>query len=141
MFFRQVRTPDGTLFIQRIDLKIQWENSKSRSEPQAETSSGNKLQIEKISVSHTASETYIKLEDRVIILPPSAMKKLYLNLKDAVSEWEAEHGKIKAPKGKTRKGDLTPTKVLKALYKSRKIGSKLVSINTGKRKHLPLKGK
>jgi hypothetical protein len=120
-------------------LKINWEESKVPPVRQAETSTGEKLQIEKISVSHTSSETFIKLEDRVIILPPMAMKKLYLDLKDAVSEWEAEHGKIKEPKGKKKMKDLTPKKVLKALYKSRKVGSKLISINTGKKKHLPLK--
>lgn len=120
-------------------MKINWEESKVPPVRQAETSTGEKLQIEKISVSHTSSETFIKLEDRVIILPPMAMKKLYLDLKDAVSEWEAEHGKIKEPKGKKKMKDLTPKKVLKALYKSRKVGSKLISINTGKKKHLPLK--
>ncbi|MCF7809996.1 hypothetical protein K9N50_03310 [bacterium] len=121
-------------------MRISWEENKNHTVQNPVVASDNKLQIDKISVSHTASETFIKLEDRVIILPPAAMKKLYLDLEDTVSEWEAEHGKIKEPKGKKKK-DLTPKKVLKALYKSRKVGSKLISINTGKKKHLPLKDK
>lgn len=128
------------LHLRRTELRISWEENKNHTVQNPVVASDNKLQIDKISVSHTASETFIKLEDRVIILPPAAMKKLYLDLEDTVSEWEAEHGKIKEPKGKKKK-DLTPKKVLKALYKSRKVGSKLISINTGKKKHLPLKDK
>lgn len=101
--------------------------------------SGEKLEIDKITVSHSRSETFIRFEDRVIVMPPATMKKLYLDLKECLSQWESEHDEIRIDSGKKKRRESVPKKALKALYRSKKIGSKLISINTGKRKHIPLK--
>ncbi len=78
---------------------------------------------------------YIKLDDNVIILPPKVAKKLQLQLKDTLSEYEEKHGKIKKVSHKRRVKESVPRRVIRELYKSRKVSSKLVSINTKKRKH------
>ncbi len=75
--------------------------------------------------------------DTVITLPPSAAKRLLRDLRAAVGEYDAEQGKIALPVTSSRK-EPAVNRVIKALYKTRKLGPKLMSINTRKRKHLPL---
>ena len=121
-------------------MKIQWDNTSKQKSDTQKSESGEKYEIDKITVSHSRSETFIRLKEKIIVMPPAAMKKLYLDLKKCITEWEDEFGEITTDSGKKKRSGSTPKKVLKALYKSRKVGSKLVSINTGKKKHLPPKG-
>jgi len=76
-------------------------------------------------VGSRAGEFYLKLEDYVIILPPPAAKALAVELKKLL------------PPDPPRREESVPKKVIKALYKSRKVTKSLISINTGRRKKLP----
>ncbi len=115
-------------------MKIQWNSTERHIGGKRESARGEQLDISKITVSHSQSETFIRLENKVIIMPPAVMKRLYLDLKKNLAEWEAKHGVIRMVKGKKKRHESTAKKVLKALYKSRKVGSKMISINTSKRK-------
>ena len=119
-------------------VKITWSNSETlKSDVSRKFEDGGRIEIDRITVGHNQAEIFIRIADRTIILPPAAGKQLLLELGRKISTWENEHGKIKTAKDRTKKRESVPKKVLKELYKSRKIGSKLISINTGKRKHLP----
>ena len=126
--------------VMKNKVEIVWSNpgsTKKQSEPKREKAM--KSQINRISVGHNSAEIFLRFGDKTVILPPAAGKKLNIDLARAVSNWEKEHGTIRDDKSKRKKKETVPKKVLKELYKSRKVGSKLISINTGKRKHLPLK--
>jgi len=119
-------------------VKITWSNSETlKPEASHKSEDGGRIEIDRITVGHNQAEIFIRIADRTIILPPAAGKRLLLELGRKINEWENEHGKIKTAKDSSKKRETVPKKVLKELYKSRKIGSKLITINTGKRKHLP----
>lgn len=102
--------------------------------------SGLALDIKSLRVGHTSSEMYISFGESSVVLTPSAAKNLAENLREQIEEYETEHGKIQvAPKPKKRK-ESTATRVAKSLFKSKKLGPNLLSINTKKRKHLPFGG-
>lgn len=121
-------------------VKIVWSNT-GTSKPEASNKSkaGSRIEIDRIAVGHNRAEIFIRMADKTIILPPAAGKQFLLDLGRKITAWENEHGKIREAKGERKKRETVPKRVLKELYKSRKIGSKLISINTGKRKHLPSK--
>jgi hypothetical protein len=124
-------------------VKITWSHpgalpqAAAKLKPDSTQSDKGKINIDRITVGHNQAEIFIRIADRTIILPPVAGKQLTLELGRKITAWEIEHGKIRETKGELKRRETVPKKVLKALYKSRKIGSKLISINTGKRKHLP----
>ncbi len=122
-------------------MKINWSTpGKQQVQTLPEKKSGGKLNIDKFSVGHNRAELYIRLDETTIILPPAVGKRLCDDLQQAVKEWEEQHGRIPVSKGKKKgKPESVPKRVLKELYKSRKIGSKLISVNTSKKKHLPMK--
>lgn len=96
------------------------------------------VEINRLTVGHNSAEMYIHLGDRVILLSPSAAKKMVNDLKSAVSTWEETNGPIdQYPDGKTKRTESVAKKALKTLYKSRKISSKLISINTSRKKRFP----
>jgi len=101
-------------------------------------SAGREFVIKGMSIGHNHAEVYINFGQTVIIMPPATGKKLLKDLRRTLTEWEEQHGRLPEGKGKKRR-ESVPKRVLKELYKSRKIGSKLISINTSKRKHLPMK--
>ena len=91
------------------------------------------INVNKIRVGHTQSEMLIHFECHTIIMTPASLKQFQRRLKESVSEFEKNHGKIKARQKVNKKG--TVQKLVKALYKTKKLSPKLVSINTKKRKH------
>ena len=120
--------------------EVKWSSPGSvPKQPDIKKENTSKSQIERISVGHNSAEIFLRFEDKTVILPPVVGKKLFNDLDRVVKDWENEHGTIKIDSGKRKRKETVPKKVLKELYKSRKVGSKLISINTGKRKHLPLK--
>jgi len=85
-----------------------------------------------INVGHNFAETYIKFGDEVIMMPAATMKELALQLRRAVEDWEAAYGEIKPL---TSEPPLSlPKKVLKALYREKKVTGHLTSINTRRKK-------
>ncbi len=119
-------------------MKVTWSNKEKR-QPEREKSE-SQADVRRISVGHSAAELYIRFDETTLILPPAAGKKLYRELRRAVSDWESEHGTATpAGHGKKRRKESVPKRVLKELYRSRKVGSKLIRIDTGKKRHLPLK--
>lgn len=118
-------------------MKVKYGNRKPSEHSREDVESvKTELSVDNCTVGHNSAEMYIRLGDVVIVLPPQAMKKLTQDLKQSIDKWEAEHGRIK---GKKEKQQSVPRKVIKALYKSRKVSRNLVSINTKRRKHLPRK--
>lgn len=94
------------------------------------------LQIDRISVGHNRAEIYVKLDETVIIMPPEAALKFKTDLHNHLDAWEKDNGTIPdAHPTKASKEESVSRKVIKQLYKSRKIGPKLLSINTKRRKH------
>ncbi len=89
--------------------------------------------VDKISVGHTYAEVYLRFGDGVVVLTPSVAKRMAHDLAETVGQYEDEHGKVSI-KPKSRKKESMPRKVIKSLYKSRRVSPKLVSINTKKRK-------
>lgn len=119
-------------------MKIKWQTSDTNLKSPEPTGSDEKnLEVDNIQVGHNFAEMYIRFGENVVIMPPASIKKLTQDLEKLVEDFESQHGKIKAPPKK--KQESSAHKVVKALYKTRKISSKLVSINTKRRKHLPLK--
>ena len=109
------------------------ESSTSSSEP-----GGKTIDIKRLSVGHNYAEMYINLGDSVVLLSPPAAKKMMSDLKDAVTAWEKANGPIaKDSDRKGKRSESIAKKALKTLYKSRKISSKLISINTSRKKRLP----
>ncbi len=99
--------------------------------------------VDRAAVGHNRAEVYIRLGDAVVILPPSAAKRLAGELRQALSDWEARHGAISTEagvKGGSRR-ESAPKRVIKELYKSRKVSRRLISVNTRRRKHIPDKDK
>ena len=93
-----------------------------------------KKEILKISVGFRNSEVYIRLGEQTIILPPSAAKKLTSDLAENIKVFEADNGVVKMPKSKKSKSGHSLPKLLKSLYKSRRVTKKLVSVNTSRKK-------
>ncbi len=121
-------------------MKLKWQNTEtSPAKSVSKTPGVKKLTAEKIQVGHNFAEMYIRFDEEVVMMPPASIKKLTEELSRLVKDYEKQHGKIKPPRRKRGKQQSTAQKVVKALYKSRKVSSKLVSINTKRRKHLPLK--
>ena len=119
-------------------MKIKWQNSDTNLKSSEPTGSGeNDLKVDNVQVGHNFAEMYIRFGEKVVIMPPASIKKLTQDLERLVADFESQHVKIKANRKKKRES--SAPKVVKALYKTRKISSKLVSINTKRRKHLPLK--
>ncbi len=102
--------------------------------------SGATQDVKSLRVGHTSSEMYISFGETSVILTPSTAKNLAENLHQQIEAFEAEHGKIKLPAKPTKRKESTATRVAKSLFKSKKLGPKLLSINTKKRKHLPFGG-
>lgn len=121
MYFQNV---DSTLIFM-TNYKLH--NPESENKP--EKSSG--FTIDNISVGHNNNETYLKMGDYVVILPPQSAKRMALELKNHIQHYEKEHGKIAEP---VKKSESLPKKIIKALYKSHKVAPKLTSVNTQKRK-------
>jgi len=122
-------------------VKITWETPKER---QPETKPINKPEkkasMPGVTVGHNQAEMFIRFGDATIILPPEAAEKFSNDLQTVISDWEEEYGKIpKLKDKKKRKRESVAKRVLKELYRSKKVGSKLISINTSKRKHLRFK--
>ncbi len=120
-----------------IRLKVKWSyqnegktNSKEMKPKSSQKSSGHT--IRKIKVSHTNSEVIFGFEEHLIIMPPSSAKQMTIDLTSAIEQFEKRNGIIKPLKSEKRIG--TAQKVIRALYKSRKVSSKLVSVNTKKKK-------
>ncbi len=88
--------------------------------------------IDKMSVGHNSAEMYIHLEQTVIMMVPSIAKRMTIELREELIKYEEEFGTIR-PKQSPRKESL-PRKIIKEFYKSRQVSSKIVSINTKKRK-------
>ncbi|NQT34012.1 hypothetical protein HQ587_02385 [bacterium] len=121
-------------------MKVQYSSSEPESKTPDKSESGKAIEVDRISVGHNSAEMYIKFGETIVILPPGPAKKLLEDLKQAMRKWESEHGKLPDVKDRKKKRrESVPKRVLKELYKSRKVGSKLISINTRKRKHLPFK--
>lgn len=121
-------------------MKVQYSSSEQESKAPEKSESGKKIEVSRISVGHSSSEMYVRFGEIVIILPPGPAKKLLEDLQQAMQTWESEHGKLPdARDHKKKRRESGPKRVLKALYKSRKVGSKLITINTKRRKHLPFK--
>jgi len=79
----------------------------------------------------------MNLGEAVVILSPVAAKRMTRDLKAAISNYENREGEIKLPPGKDHPPESSVKKAIKSLYKTHKIGSKLLSINTSRRKKLP----
>ena len=123
------------------ELKVEWSSGKEPESLKPVQEKGEKkIDVDRISVGFNNAEMYLKFSEAVIFLTPAAAKRLRDDLENSVTNWETEHGRIKPKRGKKRE-DSVPKRVLKSLYKSKKVGSKMISINTGKRKHLPMKDK
>lgn len=122
-------------------MKVIWNSpDPPRQVQKKQASLGEGSPVKSIKVGHNNAEIYIKLGEAVVTLPPSSAKKMVADLKRAVEAWEAEHGTIDSGLPKKRpKRESSAKRVIKALYKSRKVSSKLVSVNTSRRKHLPTK--
>ncbi|MDP8238290.1 MAG: hypothetical protein P9X24_04290 [Candidatus Hatepunaea meridiana] len=123
-------------------MKIKWETPKERlPETEPINKPEKKASMHGVTVGHNQAEMFIRFGDATIILPPEAAKEFYNDLQTVILDWEEEYGKIpKLKEKKKRKRESVPKRVLKELYRSKKIGSKLISINTSKRKHLRFKG-
>ena len=69
-------------------------------------------------------------------MPPSAAKKLFVDLSNNIQNYEAENGKIKAFSSKHKKSKTGQplTNMLKSLYKSRKVSKRMISVNTRRKK-------
>ncbi len=101
---------------------------------------GKTMDVKHMSIGHNRAEMYINLGEAVILLAPSAAKKMMTDLQEAVTAWEKVNGTIKPDSDRKRKGsESTAKKALKSLYKSRRVTSKLLSINTSRKKHIPPK--
>lgn len=121
-------------------MKVTWQTPEPSPAPSKSSDPGGKnLIVQHIQVGHNFAEMYIRFDEAVVIMPPASIKKLAQDIGRAIADYEALHGKIKQPKQKKKKQESTAQKVVKALYKSRKISSNLISINTKRKKHLPLK--
>ena len=121
-------------------MKVQYTSSEQKSKTPDKSESGKAIEVNRISVGHSSAEMYIRFGETIIILPPGPTKKLLEDLRQVMQKWESEHGKLPDAKDRKKKRrESVPKRVLKELYKSRKVGSKLISINTSKRKHLPFK--
>jgi len=122
-------------------MKISWSTpDKQQLQTPSEKGSGKKSEVNRFTIGHNRAELYIRFDETTIILPPAVGKKLCDDLQQAVKEWEEQHGRIPVPKGKKKgKPESVPKRVLKELYRSRKVSSKLISIDTSKKKHLPMK--
>jgi len=95
-----------------------------------------KIEVKRISLGFRNSEIFIRIDDRTIILPPSAAKKLTFDLEEHIQSFEVENGKIKVfnPINKKSKSGQSLSKLLKSLYKSRKVTKRLVAVNTRRKK-------
>jgi len=122
-------------------MKVNWKYTSTEPVSQDNLSPKHRsITITEIKVGHTSSEMYIRLGETAVIMMPAVIKKMTADLRKAVVEYEEEFGVIKLPKKpQIKKRGSTAQKVAKALFKSKKIGPKLISINTRKRKHLPFK--
>jgi len=85
-----------------------------------------KIEVNHVTVGCNSAEFYIKFGDVVIFLPPTAAKRLLLELQ-----------KLPLPKDAYKRPESVSKKILKALYKSHKVTKTLISINTNRRKKLP----
>ncbi|MBM3328276.1 MAG: hypothetical protein FJY67_02225 [Calditrichaeota bacterium] len=99
------------------------------------------IDIARLRIGHTQAEFYLAcertgkpggdFEGPMIILTPQAAKSLQRQLKQSL------------PGGSTvtmqsgRRKESIARQVIKALYKSRQVSSKMVSVNTSRRRHLP----
>ncbi len=101
--------------------------------------------IDKISFGYSRAEFWLKIEppgdgkdDMVfIILSLPAAKRLLEDLRLSFEKWKAENPKaVQLADNKSKSQETVPRRVLKALYKSRKLTKNLISINTKKRKHI-----
>jgi hypothetical protein len=86
---------------------------------------------------HNRAELFLKFDDNVVIMPPIAAKRLMLELEENVAEWEKLHGVIPNPPTPPPKPrpESAAKRVLKQLYKSRRVAKSLISVNTSRRRH------
>lgn len=87
--------------------------------------------VDRTAVAHNAAEVYIQLGEVVIIIPPQVAKKLLRDLKS-----------LPLPVGddvrsQARPAESVPRRVIRTLYKSHKLTSTLLLVNTRRRKKLP----
>jgi hypothetical protein len=87
------------------------------------------LQAETLTLGFNPGEIYLRFGDVVIVVPPSTAKQLIADLK-------LQH-LPDDPKPLEKRVESVPKRVIRALFKSRKVNKSLVSVNTGRRKKLP----
>jgi len=122
-------------------MKINWAITNSEPTPIGKKEDDlKKLEIEKISVGHTNSEVYLKFEDSSIVMTPSTSKKMVEDLNRVITDFEKKYGKIKLPKKQGKKRESTVSRVVRSLYKGKKVSSNLIAVNTKRKKNLPFKG-
>lgn len=121
-------------------MKIRYVYEDMKHERDSESRGEKSETVRNIKVGHNNSEMYVGFDDSVIIMPPSTVKKLAFDLQKSIENYENDHGKIRLISDKTQPKKSTAKSIIRALYKNRKIGPKLVAINTRKKKNIPLKG-
>ncbi|MDP8227912.1 MAG: hypothetical protein P9M15_00505 [Candidatus Electryoneaceae bacterium] len=115
-------------------MKVLWDNNQQNGDTPDKSPPDTSFDIEKLSVGHNRAEMYLRLGEAVIILPPAVAKRLADDLRQTIDHWEAQNGTIAEPRRPHPKKSLA-RQVVKALYKTRKVSNKLISINTRRRKH------
>ena len=119
-------------------MKINWTFPDSGTS--ADRSPADPVPIHKpdhLQTGHNRAELFLKFDDSVIIMPPIAAKRLLFELEKNVAEWEKVHGVIPNPRARPPKPkpESAVKRVLKQLYKSRRVTKRLISVNTTRRRH------
>jgi len=84
------------------------------------------FEVDGMIIGSNFAEIYFKVGEVVIILPPVAAKRLLADLRS-----------LDLPADPLRREESVPKRIIKALFKSRKVTRNLISVNTGRKKKLP----
>ena len=109
----------------------------TKPKPSPQSSQGLKVDfsLDQLKVGHNNAEMYLQLGEAVLMMTPTAFKKMMIDLEQVVHDYEQKHGTIEMPSGSS--SAISPVKsMLKNLYQSRKIAPRLMSVNTKRRKHI-----
>lgn len=85
-------------------------------------------QADSFSVGHNAAEFFFRFGPEVIVMPPAAAKALLASLRACMSEEPGGSDR------RTKSAEFMPKRLLRNLYRSRKVTPSLLRVNTGRRK-------
>jgi len=92
------------------------------------------IDVDKMTTGFNSAEFYLKIGDYVLILPPSTIKRLHIDLNAVLST--IPQSAIGTKPSKKREEPIAK-QILKALYKGKQVTRSLIAINTKRKKRLP----